>query len=142
MTSESYEYLQKKLIDLKIKQAKTELKLNFSIMSLENMQRFNYLDKKYRSCAFLQAYFILKKNELFRFIENANAENIDKISFDIHNEQVINFLKNIDSLTKLGEIELNCEKNKIRKNIRKLEEAIEELDYMILESLPKNNYSS
>lgn len=142
MTNQSYNYLQKNLIDLKIKQARTELELNFSLMTLENLQKMEYFDDKYKSSAFLQAYFILKKNELFQFVEKANSDNIDKISCDCKDEKVSNFLKTIDSVTKLDEKELVNEKKKTRKNIRKLEEAIEELDYIMLEALPKNHYSS
>lgn len=142
MTNQSYNYLQKNLIDLKIKQARTELELNFSLMTLENLQKMEYFDDKYKSSAFLQAYFILEKNELFQFVEKANSDNIDKISCDCKDEKVSNFLKTIDSVTKLDEKELVNEKKKTRKNIRKLEEAIEELDYIMLEALPKNHYSS
>lgn len=142
MTNQSYNYLQKNLIDLKIKQARTELELNFSLMTFENLQKMECFNDKYKSSAFLQAYFILEKNELFQFVEKANSDNIDKISCDCKDEKVSNFLKTIDSVTKLDEKELVNEKKKTRKNIRKLEEAIEELDYIMLEALPKNHYSS
>ena len=142
MTNQSYNYLQKNLIDLKIKQARTELELNFSLMTLENLQKMEYFDDKYKSSAFLQAYFILKKNELFQFVEKANSDNIDKISCDCKDKKVSNFLKSIDSVAELDEEELVNEKKKIRKNIKKLEEAIEELDHIILEALPILLYSS
>lgn len=142
MTNQSFNYKQKNLIDLKIRQAKAELELNFSIMTFENLQKMETFDNKYKSSAFLQAYFILKKNELFQFVEKANSDNISQLSIGCEDEDVVNFLRSIDSVTKLDEDELVDEKRKTRKNIRKLEEAIEELDYLLLESLPKNHYSS
>ncbi|MDD7305796.1 MAG: hypothetical protein PUG67_04320 [Peptoniphilaceae bacterium] len=142
MTNESYSYLQNDLIDLKIKQARIELELNFSIMSFENMQKKEFSCDKFKSSAFLQAYFLLKKNGLFQFVEKANSSNIGQISCKFKDEKVAYFLKTIDSVIKLDEEELVNENKKIRRNIRKMEEAIEELDYMMLKALPKNNYSS
>ncbi|MGO3018603.1 MAG: hypothetical protein ACTIH2_05555 [Anaerococcus sp.] len=142
MTNKSLNYTQKNLIDLVIRQTKAELELNFSIMSFENLQKMENNDDRYKSSAFLQAYFILKNNELFQFVEKANSDNIEKISCNCKDEGVANFLKSVYSLTELEDEEIANEKKKIRRNIIKLEKAIEELDYIMLESLPKNHYSS
>lgn len=143
MTNERLDYNHKNLIDLRIKQAKREFELNFSILSFENFERMQLLNKKHTNSAFVQAYFIVKNNnELFKFLEKANSDNIYTLSYDSNNKNITNFLKKIDFLVKLSDNDILSVRNKIKKDIRKLEGAISEIEDMMLESLPINNYRS
>lgn len=144
MTNELLDFDQKNLIDLKIKQAKVEFELNFSILSYENLVKLQAFDKeKYSNSVFIQAYVIMRNNNsMYKFIQKANSDNIYSLSYNSDDREIINFLKDIESLKKLDEKEIKNQKIKIKKDIVKLEGAISEIEDMMLESLPRNSYSS
>ncbi|MSS77266.1 hypothetical protein HV819_02845 [Anaerococcus sp. AGMB00486] len=131
-----------KLMDLKVRLVKAFFELNFSITGYNKLSQKSYDSKSSSDRIFMDSYIYLSKDRLFDFVYKFDKNKLDNFSYNPNDPSIASFLKEIEDIKKLDDDEIKILKTKIERRIKKIEGAANDIEYMLLGSLPKNYYKS
>lgn len=131
---------QKKLMDLKIRLIKACYELNFSLTGYDNLSQCFFDSKRLSDRIFMDSYVHLSEDRLFDFVDKIYNKKLSDFSYNPKDPSIAGFLKEIEEIKKLDDDEVRILNRKIEKGIKKIEGAASEIEYILLGSLPLNNY--
>lgn len=132
---------QKKLLDLKIRLVKAYFEFNFSLTGF-NYLNDNKLDQKSKDRIFMDSYLSLMTDNLLDFVKKIDKKQINSLTYEKEDISIVNFLKGLEDIKKLDDEEIKVQKTRIEKKIKKIKGAANDIEYILLGSLPRNYYRS
>lgn len=132
---------QKKLLDLKIRLVKAYFEFNFSLTGF-NYLNDNKLDQKSKDRIFMDSYLSLMTDNLLDFVKKIDKKQINSLTYEKDDISIVNFLKGLEDIKKLDDEEIKVQKTRIEKKIKKIKGAANDIEYILLGSLPRNYYRS
>lgn len=131
-----------KIMDLKVRLAKAICELNFSLTGFNNFNQKAYDSKCSSDRIFMDSYIYSSKDSFYDFVDKFDKNKLNDFPYNPKDPSIANFLKEIDEIKKLDDYELKSLKTKIERRIKKIEGAANDIEYLLLASLPKNHYKS
>lgn len=132
---------QKNLLDLKIRLVKAYFEFNFCLTGFNYLNDEN-LDQKSKDRIFMDSYLSLTDDKLYDFVEKIDKNKTNSLTYKKDDISIVNFLKELDHIKKLDDEEVKIQKTRIEKKIKKIKGAANDIEYILLGSLPRNYYRS
>lgn len=131
-----------KIMDLKVRLAKALFELNFSITGFNNLNQNTYDSKSSIDRILMDSYIYSSKDSFFDFVDKFDKNKLNNFSYNPKDPFISSFLKEIEDIKKLDDDEIKNLKTKIERRIKKIEGAANDIEYILLGSLPRNYYKS
>ena len=90
----------------------------------------------------MDSYLSLTDDKLYDFVEKIDKNKTNSLTYKKDDISIVNFLKELDHIKKLDDEEVKIQKTRIEKKIKKIKGAANDIEYILLGSLPRNYYRS
>lgn len=90
----------------------------------------------------MDSYLSLMTDNLLDFVKKIDKKQINSLTYEKEDISIVNFLKGLEDIKKLDDEEIKVQKTRIEKKIKKIKGAANDIEYILLGSLPRNYYRS